>query len=280
MWIFKKITDSYCTKILAAYQSQADAKMITGKEAELLILRNDFARCLIESIKKIEITPENEGMNYFKQVFDEINSSLKNVSEVVIEHNTQNNTAFTTDLYQTFFTPSLLTFINIIQKLFQDSPMIIAQLKDDSLFCNSRNTPWIYLFSFVIYDYILEKELDLTLNKSDRDIFDAKRTLGIKYIELATDIHSRFSNTNEKKYWEVMSGLLQGMSSEEEKLQQRKTSESSAQTMYSYFTQSLYTASATLVRKSQLGQLIDALMKENSERLIITETSISNLSLV
>lgn len=280
MWIFKKITDSYCSKILAAYQSKADAKEITGKEAELLLSRNDFAHCLVASIKKIEISPKNEGLDYFKQVREEINTSLKNVSEVVIEHNTQNNTAFTTDLYQDFLTPRLLTFVNIIDNLFTTSPSIIAHLKDDDLFCNSRNVPWIYQFSFVIYDYILEKELDLMLNKSERDIFDAKKKLGIEYIQSAADLHSLYDGKNEETYVSLMNKLLKAMSAEEEKLQQRKTSESPTQNMYSYFAQSFYKASETLMGKSQLGQLIDLLLKEYNERPLITKTNISNLSLV
>lgn len=280
MWIFKKITDSYCSKILNAYQSQADEKMYTGKEAELLILRNDYARCLVESIKKIKITPEQEGINYFKLVLEEINLSLKNVSEEVIEHNNQNKTAFTTDLYQTFFTPSMISFINILENLFQTSPPIIANLKDESLFCNNRNVPWIYQFSFVIYDYILEKELDLMLTQSNRDIFNAKKLLGIKYVQSAADLHSLYESKNDNEYKNLMNILLKGMCSEEQDLQQRKTPDNTAPNVYAYFTQSFYKASEQIMGKGQLGLLIDYLIKEFNERSLVNQPTISNISFV
>jgi hypothetical protein len=280
MWIFKKITESYFSKLLNAYQSQADEKMYTGKEAELLILRNDYARCLVESIKKIKITPEQEGINYFKLVIEEINQSLKNVSEEVIEHNNQNNTAFTTDLYQTFFTPSLISFINIVDNLYQTSPPIIANLKDESLFCNNRNVPWIYQFSFVIYDYILEKELDLMLNKSDRDIFNAKKLLGIKYVQSAAELHSLYEGKNDNEYRKLMNILLKGMSSEEQDLQQRKTPDNTAPNMYSYFTQSFYKASEQIMGKGQLGLLIDNLIKEYNERSLINQPSVTTVNCI
>lgn len=280
MWIFKKIIDSYCSKILDAYQSQADEKMYTGKEAELLISRNDYARWLVESIKNIKITPEQEGINYFKLVLEEINTSLKNVSEAVIEHNNQNNTAFTTDLYQTFFTPSLITFINVLQNLFQASPPIIANLKDESLFCNNRNIPWIYQFSFVIYDYILEKEFDLMLTRSDRDIFNAKKLLGIKYVQSVADLHSLYEGKNDNEYRNLMNILLKGFCSEEQDLQQRKTADNTAPNMYSYFTQSFYKASEQIMGKGQLGQLIEYLIKEFNERSQVNQSIISNISFV
>lgn len=279
MWIFKKITDSYCSKILDAYQLQADEKMYTGKEAELLILRNDFARCLIEAIKKINSPPEHEGINYFKLVIDEINRALKNVSEVVIEHNNQNNTAFTSDLYQTFFTPSLISFVNVVQNLFQTSPPVIANLNDETLFCNTRNVPWIYQFSYVIYDYILEKELDLILTKSDRDIFNAKKLLGIKYVQSAADLHSLYEGKNDSEYKNLMSILLKGMCSEEQDLQQRKTSANTTPNMYSYFTQSFYKASEQIMGKGQLGLLIDNLIKEFNERSLINQPGTSTIGL-
>lgn len=279
MWIFKKITDSYCSKILDAYQFQADEKMYTGKEAELLILRNDFARCLIEAIKKINSPPEHEGINYFKLVIDEINRALKNVSEVVIEHNNQNNTAFTSDLYQTFFTPSLISFVNVVQNLFQTSPPVIANLNDETLFCNTRNVPWIYQFSYVIYDYILEKELDLILTKSDRDIFNAKKLLGIKYVQSAADLHSLYEGKNDSEYKNLMSILLKGMCSEEQDLQQRKTSANTTPNMYSYFTQSFYKASEQIMGKGQLGLLIDNLIKEFNERSLISQPGTSTIGL-
>ena len=75
----------------------------------------------------------------------------------------------------------MIGFINALCDLYQKSPSIISQT-DESLFNNNRNIPWVYQFSFVLYEYILEKELDIVINKIDRDIFDTKKQLILKYI--------------------------------------------------------------------------------------------------
>ena len=82
MCIFKDITNRYCEKILDAYQLQSDEKTYKGKEAGLLIQRNDFARCLVKRIKTIEVK-DNDYINYFKEITNEINSALKEVANAV-----------------------------------------------------------------------------------------------------------------------------------------------------------------------------------------------------
>ncbi|MCL5272279.1 MAG: hypothetical protein M1486_03010, partial [Gammaproteobacteria bacterium] len=163
--------------------------------------------------------------------------------------------------------------------LFQTSPPVIANLNDETLFCNTRNVPWIYQFSYVIYDYILEKELDLILTKSDRDIFNAKKLLGIKYVQSAADLHSLYEGKNDSEYKNLMSILLKGMCSEEQDLQQRKTSANTTPNMYSYFTQSFYKASEQIMGKGQLGLLIDNLIKEFNERSLISQPGTSTIGL-
>ncbi|HAT8227326.1 TPA: Dot/Icm T4SS effector Lem24, partial [Legionella pneumophila] len=107
MWIFKDITDRYCKKILDSYQLQADEKTYKGKEAELLIQRNELARCLIKTISLMEVKTQEDYANYFKRVSDEINSALQAAKNAVKEYNEEKNTDFTTDLYESFFTYSL-----------------------------------------------------------------------------------------------------------------------------------------------------------------------------
>lgn len=270
MWIFKKITDFYCNKILETYRTQADEKMYQGKEAELLVQRNEFARCLVESIQKIEIAPENTNDSYFTQILEIINTSSKDVAEVVQEHNNQHRTQFTADLYQSFFAPGLLTMISVLQNLFQSSPPNLANLMDDSLFKDNKNVPWIYQFASVIYYYIIEKEYELMINKSDRDIFDGKKSLGIKYVTSVTELYSHYKDENDNDYKTLMASLLKGMSAEENDLQQRKSSAENA-SGYTFFTFSLYQTTKQMLVKSQLGLIIEKLITEFSERSLLNQ---------
>jgi len=174
MYIFKDITKRYCEKILEAYQLQADEKSYKGKEAGLLVHRNDFAESLIKQINTLEVKG-NDYSDYFEQILKEIESTLKEVINVIKEYNRENNTSFTTDLYESFFTSSLINFIKSLNDLFQNSPSLITEIDDKSLFNNNRTVPWVYQYSFILYEYILEKEFDIATNKVDRDIFDTKK---------------------------------------------------------------------------------------------------------
>ena len=267
---FKELTIYYCEKILANYRTQADEKTYTGKEAELLVQRNDFARCVIKGIKGLEIT-EHDYSKYFKKILEDINSTLNEVKKTVEEYNSEHKTAFTSDLYETLFTTGLISFINAVSDLFQNSPTIITSIENELLFNNNRTVPWIYQFSFILYEYILEREFEIAINKTTRDIFDTKKQLILKYIKNAASLYSRFDDRNNAEYIELMKGLLQQMRSEEQGVQQRKTEISNASsTVFSYFAPSLYKASERIIGKSQLGQKIDFLIFEFTERAVTT----------
>lgn len=266
MGIFKEIAIRYCEKIYDAYQQQADEKTYTGKEAELLIERNEYARCLIETLKTKEIMDDDYG-SYFQQLLNEINTALEQVTTTVSEHNSKHGTAFTTDLYETFFTSSLKSFINALNNLYQQSPEIIKSIKDPSLFSNNRSQPWVYQSSFVLYEYILEKEFELATNKSSRDIFDTKIQLILKFIQNAGSLYTRYNNDESGvEYKELMKMLLLNMRTEENDIQRRKSQQNNSSSMYSYFSQTFYRASETIMGKSQLGEKIDLLLKEFNER--------------
>ncbi|AOW59156.1 Dot/Icm T4SS effector Lem24 [Legionella pneumophila] len=268
MWIFKDITDRYYKKILDSYQLQADEKTYKGKEAELLIQRNELARCLIKTISLMEVKTQEDYANYFKRVSDEINSALQAAKNAVKEYNEEHNTDFTTDLYESFFTYSLSNFIEVVSDLFQKSPSIITNIMDESLFCNNRSVPWVYQLSFVFYDYILDKEFEFITTKSSRDIFDAKKQLVLKYIQKAADLYPRYEKEDFSDCHEMVNILLLSMRSEENNLQKRRNQDSSTSYMYSYFTQTLYNASGKLMGKGQLGQKIDLLIEEFNERVV------------
>lgn len=265
MGIFREIAIRYCEKIYDAYKLQADEKTYKGKEAELLIERNEFARCLIKTLKSKEL---NDDYNeYFQQLLNEITSALEHVNTTVIDYNSKYGTAFTSDLYETFFTSSLKNFINSLNDLYQKSPEIIKSIQDNSSFNKNRSIPWIYQFSFVLYEYILEKEFELATNKNSRDIFDTKIQLILKYVQNAASLYSRFENNeNNSEYKELMKMLLQRMQTDENDIQQRKSQQSNTSSVYSYFSQTFYKASETLMGKSQLGEKIDFLIKELGER--------------
>ncbi len=267
MCIFKDITDRYCQKILDTYQLQANEKTYKGKEAGLLMQRNEFAQCLIKKIKEIEVK-DNDCTDYFEEILNEINSVLKEVKTAVTKYNKEFDTAFTTDLYENFFTASLINFINALRDLSQNSPSLITQIKDKSFFSNNRDIPWIYQFSFVLYEYILEKEFDIAINKVDRDIFDAKKRLILKYIQNAGNLYSRFENEDDTEYKELMKVLLNSMRSEEKSIQQRKPEENNTSYMYSYFSQTFYKASEKIIGKNQLGQKIELLIGAFNERIM------------
>lgn len=137
---------------------------------------------------------------------------------------------------------------------------------DESLFCNNRNVPWVYQFSFVFYDYILDKEYEFITAKASRDIFDAKKQLVLKYIQKAADLYPRYEKGEFSDCHEMVNILLLSMRSEENNLQKRRNQDSSTNSMYSYFTQTLYNASGKLMGKGQLGQKIDLLIEEFNER--------------
>lgn len=266
MDFFKEIAIRYCDKIYDAYQLQADEKLYKGKEAQLLIQRNDFAQCLIKTLKQNEMT-DNDYNGYFQQLLTDICDTSNQVDIAVSEYNSKHNTAFTTDLYETFFTSSLNDFINALRELCQKSPDTIKNINDKSLWNNNRNGPWLYQFSFELYEYILEKEFELATNKGNRDIFDTKIHLILKYIQKAASLYSQFENDeNDIKYIDTMKMLLQNMRSEENDIQRRKSQQSNTSYMYSYFSQTLYRASETIMGKSQLGEKIDLLIKEFNER--------------
>ncbi|MCW8409301.1 hypothetical protein OQJ13_09980 [Legionella sp. PATHC035] len=264
MCIFKDITHRYCQKILDAYQAQVDEKTYKGKEAELLIQRNEIARDLVTAIKEIEF--ENDYVKYFDQVLNTINAKLKEATSAVLEYNKKYKTSFTTDLYETFFTASLISFINALSDLVQSSPQIIVNIKDESLFTSKKDAPWFYHFSSVLYEYILDKEFEFATTNIDRDIFDAKKTLILKYIQNAGNLFSRYENENEREYQELMKVLLNSLCSEEKDIQRRKTEEPNSGYVYAYLSQSFYKASEKIIGKNQLGQKIELLTKEFSEK--------------
>lgn len=260
------MTHRYCQKILDAYQLQADEKTYKGKEAELLIQRNEFARCLIKKIKEIDIDGDNYTA-YFERILKEIESISKEVVTAVKEYNKEHSTTFTTDLYETFFTSSLNNFINALNDLAQNSPSLITNIKDVSLFKNNRTVPWVNQFSFVLYEYILEKEFDIATNKVERDIFDIKKRLILKYVENAGNLYSRFEDEGDTEYQELMKLLLTSMSSDEKSIQRRKSDENNTGYM-SYLSQTFYKASEKIIGKNQLGQKIEFLAKEFNERAV------------
>ncbi|AWN73222.1 hypothetical protein LEAN103870_08035 [Legionella anisa] len=265
MGIFKDITLRYCQKILDTYQLQADEKTYKGKEAELLIQRNECARCLIKKIKEINVDGDDYTA-YFETILKEIESVLKEVVAAVKEFNKEHSTTFTTDLYETFFTSSLINFINALNDLVQNSPDLITGIKDTSLFSNNRTVPWVNQFSFILYEYILEKELDYATNKGERDIFDVKKQLILKYVQNAGNLHARFKeDETDTEYQALMRVLLTSMSSEEKSIQRRKSNENNTGYM-SYLSQTFYKASEKVLGKNQLGQKIELLTKEFNER--------------
>lgn len=267
MGIFKDITHRYCQKILDAYQVQADEKTYKGKEADLLIQRNEFAKCLIKKIKEIDLE-DDDYSTYFEQILKEIESISKEVVTAVKEYNKENSTTFTTDLYESFFTSSLINFINALKELVQNSPSLITDIKDASFFGNNRHVPWINQFSFILYEYILEKEFDLATSKVERDIFDTKKQLILKYVQNAGNLYSQFKkDESNTEYQELMKVLLTSMSSEEKSIQRRKSDENNTGYM-SYFSQTFYKASEKIIGKNQLGQKIEFLIKEFNERSV------------
>ncbi|KTD04467.1 hypothetical protein OQJ19_08735 [Fluoribacter gormanii] len=264
MGIFKDMTDRYCQKILETYQTQADEKTYKGKEAELLVQRNDFAKCLITKIKEIDVN-DNDYLDYFERILKEINLNLKEVKAAVKEYNKECKTEFTTDLYESLFNSSLINFINALRNLFESSPSLITDIKDKSLFSNERNVPWICQFSFILYEYILEREFDIAVNKADRDIFDAKKQLIFKYIQSVGDLCSRFNKKEDDvSYQELMKALLKNMRSEEQKIQRRQEENPTSYNVMSYF----YKASEKIVGKNQLGQKIELLVNEFDGRAL------------
>ncbi|VEH31574.1 hypothetical protein [Legionella sainthelensi] len=158
-------------------------------------------------------------------------------------------------------------FINALSELYQKSPEIIKSIQDNSSFNKNRSIPWIYQFSFVLYEYILEKEFELATNKNSRDIFDTKIQLILKYVQNAASLYSRFENNeHDSEYKELMKMLLQRMQTDENDIQRRKSQQSNTSSVYSYFSQTFYKASETIMGKSQLGETIDFLIKEFNER--------------
>lgn len=89
----------------------------------------------------------------------------------------------------------------------------------------------------------------------------------LKYVQNAASLYSRFENNeNNSEYKELMKMLLQRMQTDENDIQQRKSQQSNTSSVYSYFSQTFYKASETLMGKSQLGEKIDFLIKEFGER--------------
>ena len=267
MWIFKDITDRYSKKILEVYQSQADDKTYKGKEAELLIIRNKFALGLIESIKKIKVESREDYGNYFEQVLAVIETSLNQVKDSVTEYNIQHKTTFNCDLYESFFTVSLNNFINRLEKLFQKSPAVITQIMDESQFSNNRNVPWVYQFSFMLYDYILESEFALSTNKANRDIFDLKVDLILKYVQSVASI-----NESNSEYTNIVNQLLKSMKTAESEIQQNRSSEPEPSSYFGLFTQSIRQISKLIIEPSKLSVLIDGLIEEFKARTTISDS--------
>ncbi|QMT61567.1 hypothetical protein [Legionella sp. PC997] len=262
MGIFKDMTDRYCQKILETYQTQADEKTYKGKEAELLVQRNDFAKCLVKKIKEIEVK-DNDYLAYFDLILKEIHLHRKEVKAAVKEYNKENKTEFTLDLYESLFHIGLVNFINALRNLFENSPTLITDIKekDKLLFSNTRGVPWALQFSAVLYEYILEREFDMAINKADRDIFDAKKQMILRYIKNVEDLCSRVKE-DDTSYSELMKALLKNMQMEEQKIQRRQEDNGSGYSVMSYF----YKASEKIVGKNQLGQKIALLVSEFDER--------------
>ncbi|WP_454782222.1 hypothetical protein [Legionella sp. WA2022007384] len=259
MGIFKDMTDRYCQKILETYQTQADEKTYKGKEAKLLVERNEFAKCLIKKIKEIEVK-DNDYLDYFDRIVKEINSQKKEVKTAVKEYNKENKTEFTTDLYESLFHNGLVNFISALRNLFESSPALVTDIKDKSLFSTKGDVPWVCQFSAVLYEYILEREFEFAVDKVDRDIFDAKKQLIFKYIQSVGDLCSRFDKKeDDTSYQELMKALLKSMRSEEQKIQRRQSEgNTTSYSVMSYF----YKASEQIVGKNQLGQKIELLVSE------------------
>jgi hypothetical protein len=273
MSIFKTITENYCKKILENYQKKVDEMTLKGKEAKLLIQRNDFAGHLIEAIRKIEVK-DSDYSSYFKQISKETSKSLKDVSAVVIEFNRAHKTAFTTDLFESYFISSLTNYINALENLAKNTPDVIIELQDESLFRNSREVPWFYQFSFVLYEYILQREFEIATNEAQRDIFDTKKQMILKFIQNAASLYSRFDDENNEQYKDLMKILLQNMRAEEHKIQQRASEEHNSSSVYSFFSATLYSTTEKLIGKNQLKQKIDTLVTEFDERIMMAKSPV------
>ncbi len=264
MSVFKAITICYCEKIFNLYQQQAGEKLYTGYEAELLVQRNDFARCLIKTIKELEVQ-DDDYPTYYKRILDIIHSTLKEVKAAVTENNIENKKKFTTDLFESSLTSNLISYINMLNNLFQKSPEFVKKIPNDSLFSNTRDIPWVNQFAFVLYEYILEKEFEIITTKIPRDIFDSKIQLILKYVENAAAL-----DEHTPKYNEHIKTLLKEMYSEEQNLQCRtQDSGSPNSSSYASFASFLYKASEKVKGKSALGQKIDILIEEFNERAIM-----------
>lgn len=266
MGIFKEITEHYCQKILDTYLEETGKKLYPGHEAELVVQRNDFAKCFIKEIKEIEIKGD-DYLHYFDQIIKDANAALKKVKEAVAEHNRELKKEFTTDLYESFFTVSLINFINAVRELYKRSEALTTEIKDPSEFCDKREIPWINQFSYVLYQYILNKEFDIATKKVERDIFNAKKEMILKYIHNAFSLYQRFEKKEDnEEYQKLMKLLLSSMVSEEKGIQRRKSDENSSGYM-SYLSHSFYKASEKIIGKNLLGQKIDFLVTEFNERV-------------
>lgn len=272
MCIFKNITYRYCEKIFKEFIARTNKNRYFGEEAELVITRREYARHLIEKIQTIEVN-ESGYAEYFRHIANEIKLSTEGITNEVQEFNRTNNTDYTTDLFGSFLIPTLNKFMDVLHVFFQHTPVTINQHKHAISFNNNREVPWIFQFCYVLYEYILDKELDILFNQSTRDIFDTKKNLIIKNIQSAVDLYSCYKNESHEKYIELMMILLKGMRSEEQTIQQRKPNERSTNTLFSYATsyatKTLYKASETLIGKNLLSQKIDFLIEEFQQRAII-----------
>ncbi|KTC91173.1 hypothetical protein OQJ18_13965 [Fluoribacter dumoffii] len=257
MCIFKDITNVYCQKILDAYQTQVDEKTYTGKEAELIVKRNNFARDLIKTIKETEVTDDDYAA-YFEKILAAIDATLKKVSKAVAEFNKENKTAFTTDLYETCFNFGLNSFINALSNLVQSSPPLIVNIKDKSLFSNKKDSPWFYYSAFILYEYILEREFDIATQKMTRDIFDAKKNIIFEHIKETAELYSHSNNEGDTHYQSVVKILLEGLKSKEKEVQKRENS--------GYFYCAFYKASEMIKGPNQLGEKISHLLEEFEKR--------------
>lgn len=265
MWIFKYLTECYCKKILDVYLSRANDQTYKGIEFPLFDIRNKSALNLIETISQIQVNGEADFAQYFKRVTELISTSLSEVSKAVNQFNLEHKTNFTTDLFEHFFSSSLTRFISSLNEIVKQSPIFINDI-DEALYLDDRDTPWICHFSFVLYQYILEKEFALIVQKSDRDIFDKKKLLVLQCITQAADIYTNLTNEDDDKYKEQMNTLLQSMRTKEHDLQQRRTSEPAPFHSLSYWTQTLHKAHEKIRGKGTLGKLIEQLIEEFSER--------------
>lgn len=266
MSIFKAITICYCEKIFNLYKQQTGEKLYTGYEAELVVQRNEFARCLIAEIKKINVN-DNDYPAYFKKVLETIDSTLREVKVAVAEYNKENKTKFTTDLFESSLTPNLISYVTMLENLFRNSPEFVKNIADESLFTSSRDIPWVNQFSFILYEYILEKEFEIITDKIGRDIFDSKIQLIQKYIGRAAAIATDYKDEKDEKYQDLMKMLLKSMCSEEHGLQYRTTEPSSPNSStLTALTSLWYKTSEKVIGKSILGQKIETLIQEFNER--------------